>query len=223
MRGRKSTLLSIFSCRGFRAREDLTNRVPAVPHASAPKEPTSQTWQLVHGTPPSWRTHVAQDAGSRRGGVRSRFLLQLSCREHTTHTTHAAQGLAFPLFARLRWGHETCTLSANRAEPPCPALRFSMARADIMACGRSPGVQGRDLFLSRSPINTDLMVPVTTRDFKMDFTALPSTALGTHHSPTVSTGWALAEGLISRSRKACTAQALGECGGFAAQPLSSPG
>ena len=151
MRGRKSTLLSIFSCRGFRAREDLTNRVPAVPHASAPKEPTSQTWQLVHGTPPSWRTHVAQDAGSRRGGVRSRFLLQLSCREHTTHTTHAAQGLAFPLFARLRWGHETCTLSANRAEPPCPALRFSMARAGITAHGWVAGGPGPRFVSFRKP------------------------------------------------------------------------
>ncbi len=226
MRGRRPTLLSIFSCRGFRAREDLTNRVPAVPHTSAPKEPTSQTCQLARGTPPSWRD--ACSPGRRERAQRRPVSVHCSCLAGSTRRTRRTRRtpprISLSLFALVCDG-VTRHARRRRTElsPPCPALRFSMARADIMGCGWVAGVQGRDLFLSANPINTGLQVPVTTRDFKMDLTALPSIMLSTHHSPTVSAGWALAEGLISRSRKACTTQALGECGGFAAQPLGNPG
>ena len=154
MRGRRPTLLSIFSCRGFRAREDLTNRVPAVPHTSAPKEPTSQTCQLARGTPPSWRD--ACSPGRRERAQRRPVSVHCSCLAGSTRRTRRTRRtpprISLSLFALVCDG-VTRHARRRRTElsPPCPALRFSMARADIMGCGWVAGGPGPRFVSFRKP------------------------------------------------------------------------
>jgi hypothetical protein len=135
-------------------------------------------------------------AGSRPDGVRSRLVVQQA------HDARSPENNFFSPFRSSGMGHETCTLSANRAEiGPLSGIevQYGPCRYHGLRLGRRGG-GSRDLFLSRSPINTGFLVPVTSRDFTADFTALVSHHLGhTKFSVSqpdgggVSTGWALAE------------------------------